>query len=356
MNPTQAFALLGLAEAADESTIKDAYRRLSFQKHPDRPGGDSEEQSQLNEAYAVALSVARQQSAIALRAAHTVERVEAALLKEQSARQADGAARGIRRLRRRNLDRLRNLSLLVGLGAGVLFLFADYLFDPLVEAVPESARAAVRLQLGAIIVVFGGVALWMQVQVQRLENAIETCMEEFSRRRSCAEQLARALKYQDTTVASEAELERPTSDSFVGRPMPLPMRLLFDARVTEDDVLRILVPKAVEHGLLAPLESESLEFDAEVRYRVLFRPSAFKPKPTPPPEPPKPMTRQEARGMVFAGVVGSVLFGGVTTYLVVFHRTWWAVLPGLVCFPLLVLATEGLRAWFVAIRRESSTT
>ena len=145
--PSEAFAILDLPENADETAVKEAYRRLSLQKHPDRPGGDTEEQSQINDAYAIAMSVVAPQNAIALRTTQSIHRVELALLTERSARQADSAAKAIERRRRRRLDMLRNVSLLTGIAAGILLLFSDYLFDPLVEAAPEGVRRALKLQL-----------------------------------------------------------------------------------------------------------------------------------------------------------------------------------------------------------------
>ena len=76
LTPSEAFALLGLTDSADEGTVREAYRRLSLQTHPDRPGGDSDQQSRLNEAYAVALAVVAPQNAITLRAASSIQRVE----------------------------------------------------------------------------------------------------------------------------------------------------------------------------------------------------------------------------------------------------------------------------------------
>jgi DnaJ domain len=57
MTPSEALTILGLPEAADEAVIKEAYRRLSLETYPDRQGGDTQEQAQINDANDVAMSM-----------------------------------------------------------------------------------------------------------------------------------------------------------------------------------------------------------------------------------------------------------------------------------------------------------
>lgn len=45
------YAILGVAPNASQAEIKAAYRRRSSEAHPDREGGDSEQQSEINRAY-----------------------------------------------------------------------------------------------------------------------------------------------------------------------------------------------------------------------------------------------------------------------------------------------------------------
>src|SRR5438067_1267724 len=124
MTPSEALAILGLSEGADEAAIKEAYRRLSLESHPDRPSGDAEEQAQINEAYDVAISMISADQSLTLRTTQSLRRVESALLVERSARQVDSEAKAIKRRRRRPLHRLRNIALVVGLAAGLLLLCA----------------------------------------------------------------------------------------------------------------------------------------------------------------------------------------------------------------------------------------
>src|ERR1035438_8527059 len=52
---TDYYAVLGVREDADLDTIKDAYRRLAMQFHPDR-GGSHEKMLQINEAFHVLIN------------------------------------------------------------------------------------------------------------------------------------------------------------------------------------------------------------------------------------------------------------------------------------------------------------
>ena len=45
------YDILGVTESASSSEIKNAYRRLSMEYHPDRPNGDEEKFKKIGEAY-----------------------------------------------------------------------------------------------------------------------------------------------------------------------------------------------------------------------------------------------------------------------------------------------------------------
>jgi len=53
-NRDAALAELGLKDPVDDKTIKDEYRRLAMQHHPDR-GGDSDKLQKINDALALLL-------------------------------------------------------------------------------------------------------------------------------------------------------------------------------------------------------------------------------------------------------------------------------------------------------------
>lgn len=173
MTLSEALAILGLSEGADEASVKAAYRRLSLQTHPDKSGGDTQEQAQINTAYDVAMAAIRLPNAVVLRTTKSLQQVELALLAERYATQAESAAKAINHRRRRRFDTFRNISLLVAFAAGVLLLSADYLLEPLSETMPEDVKRSLKLLLGMFVVTWGAVALWLQMQVQRIENAIQ---------------------------------------------------------------------------------------------------------------------------------------------------------------------------------------
>ena len=111
-----------------------------------------------------------------------------------------------------------------------------------------------------------------------------------------------------------------------------------------------LIPKSVEHHLLELVQTKELSLESSTQYKVLFRPSVFKPGPAEPPAPAKPMSKQEARGMVIGGGLLTIILGGLTTYLGL-HKTWWALLPGFFCLGPLQILFMGLSGWLAAIRR-----
>lgn len=120
----------------------------------------------------------------------------------------------------------------------------------------------------------------------------------------------------------------------------------FSATLSQEDFRRLLLPKAIEHRLLDPVEPQHLNFETTIQYRVLFRPSVFQPQPKPPPEPGKPPTPKEALGEMLAGGVMTAIPGAISVYLVVFHRSWWALLPSFLGLgPLALLVTVYPVGW-----------
>ncbi|HBB86760.1 MAG TPA: hypothetical protein DC047_04005 [Blastocatellia bacterium] len=361
MTPSEALAILGLTEGVDESGLKEAHRRLSRASHPDKAGGDTEQQARINDAYDIVMSLISPEKSMTLRTTQSLRRVESALLVERSARQVDAEAKAINRRRRKPLHRFRNISLVVGIAAGLLLLAVDYLSEPLLETASEAVRKTLKLNFGILALTLGGVALWMQMQVQRLENNIEACTEDLLDRRFCAAQLAKILRYKDVGVISEDDFHgsplSATSEndiySNLSRAVPsLPLKKFgFSAALSREDFRRLLLPKAVEHRLLEPIEPQPLNSEMAIQYRVLFRPSVFLPQPPSPPEPPKPPSRAEARGEALAGGIMTVILGGIAAYLVLFHRSWWALLPGFFALGPLALFVGGIGDWIAAIRK-----
>lgn len=172
MRLSEAFAILELAETADEAAVKEAYRRLSAKKHPDRTGGNSDEQASLNEAYSVALATFRPSGELVLRTARSVERVEAALFADRAARQSEQMLRSISKRRKRPLVRLRDTTFVVALSAGALLLFADYLAESVLASLLATDDPLLTLSLSMLAVTFGIFALWMQTRVQQIESSI----------------------------------------------------------------------------------------------------------------------------------------------------------------------------------------
>jgi hypothetical protein len=346
MTRSEAFAILRLSEDADESLVKEAYRRSSLEKHPDKVGGDNEEQARINEAYRVALS-AITSTALDLQTRLSLERVESALLVERSARKAQTEARAIKRRRRRRLDKLRNLSLVAGISSGALLLFYDKIFDPLIAS--GNISQGFKLPLGLLTATFCAGALWINNRVQQLEFAIEACIEELSDRKFCATELARLLTFQDVTVVPENEL-------FYGPREENSLDTLgffsFSADITRREFRRLLIPKAVEHRLLEPVETKQFARQTVIQYRVLFRPSLFKPEPEASPVPPKPMSKQEARSMTLGGAMSSAILVGLTAYLAVILKTNWAWLPGFLSLGPVLVLVSGAVEWYGARKRE----
>jgi hypothetical protein len=89
MTIEQAFQVLGIAADSDEAAIAKAYHELSSLHHPDKAGGDSDRQAEINEAHEIALAAAGDNRALVLiRNTQALNEVKALVLSEQAARKA----------------------------------------------------------------------------------------------------------------------------------------------------------------------------------------------------------------------------------------------------------------------------
>lgn len=327
-----AFKLLGLPTSASPEEIKKAYRQLSRETHPDTVAGTEEGQVSLNAAYERALAYSRISDAV-------VPIGRDALVREIRHIVGGGAnarekARARLRRRHRPIQWLKWLAWIAGGVASALAFAGESLgFLPW----PEQDSAALERALALYSAVFGLTGLALHGLVSWNTRRLEAYVDSLASRRQCAAELAEALAYEDKSIVSEEDVRpgsaRATQHSSANElPVPLSNYLLGAA-----DFGPVLVAKAVEHGLLRPLDQQELTPDSMEKYQVSYRPSLFRPPPLSAPAP----TVAGARAQGGCGALGVLLTGAATFYLGAMKTSWWAVVPGVFIVSTAMLMVTG---------------
>jgi len=339
MSVEEAFQILGLSPDADVEDVKAVYRRLSKEHHPNK-GGDTNAQSELNEARTVALdSIVGHKALVALdEMGRSIQEWQRAMLADRAGRQANDTARAIRRRRVRPLLQMKYFAWVVGLIAAAFALVSETLL-PFLPA--EVARLS--LMFGLPFGLFGGA---FQLMIRGFEHRLESFMEDLTDPRTCAFELARALDYRDTPLVLEDEIHAKSSSDMAVSSFP------FSPKVSQIERRRLLILKSLEHGLLESLSAEKITLDAPVQYKLSFKPSRFRPPPEQQTAPTRAASKKEARFVILVGGTLFAIFAAPTLYLGVVQETLWSIAPGVfACFALLLLI-GGCIEWITASFRE----
>jgi len=330
MTVERAFEILGLSSDADDGALRKAYHKLSFVNHPDMPSGDPRRQAELNEAYEIAsAAVTGRNALVSARLGRSIQNFEKAIESQHAGQRANEEAQRLVRGSVRQLQSWKNAILMGGLASAALAAFGKDLVPWLLSNKDPAQQAALQPVLIAIVGVCGLMAAFLQLSVKRIEDRVEAFVQEVSDPRKCAAELARVLDYEDVNVVDEdriisASIKVPLV--FALREVTLQRSLPSAAR---DEWFRVLVLKAIEHGLLVPIKPERVTPAMVVQYNVAFEPSRFR---LPPPPPPIPRLPKDARSdaILFAGMF--LVFVSATLALALLKHTLWSILPGFFSF------------------------
>jgi len=266
MTLEEALEVLGVPFEVSEKDLKKAYRRLSRDAHPDMPDGDDERQAELNRAFEMveaAISTKRMLVPKALQ--EPLQRLELAMASEQAMRQAEQVTKSAKTRSLRRMTDLKWVTLVMAGLSAVLAWLADSGSGPF--AAPLSQDAVVSAALKTMALVFGAIAAALQFLTNVRSHAIDSYTAELDDKQTCAAELAAALNYHNRTIMAAADLDLASEQMRRGL-SPLPFLGHFPRR-------RLLILKAVGHGLLEEITSEDISPDRDVRYRLKFQPIRF---------------------------------------------------------------------------------
>jgi hypothetical protein len=253
----------------------------------------------------------------------------------------------MKRRRVQPVQQIKYLSLMIAALAAGIGWFNDQLLpiDYLLPLQPyEGLFRTVAVWLFALSGIF-------QFLVQRHYLLVDAYLDRLTDIESCAAQLARRLHYQvHSPVTFEdiyggyfpaGSLVAQVVSSVIAGPLPL----------GSADRKRLLVLKAVEHGLLEETKTNSAKQGWARSFRLTFSPEDFRPLERPPPP---PMTRDEALRLALIASPIFTLLTGLAAYA--FSRgASWGTLPTILAFPVLAVLIVAVRGW-IAARRSASTS
>ena len=211
MTVEEAFKTLSLSIEASEEEIKEAHRALSKIHHPDVQTGDNDTQANLNAAYELDCAYEKVRNAVLhIKPSEFLEQINKAIAAQTPSTNANELARIIEKRNTTTLQRIKVLAWGIGgMNAAIAIAGKDFLRLFLTEQVATDVQPLLTI----IAVTCGGVALFFQLLITRVQNKIDFFLEDISDKRKCASKLAEALRFQDVETVQEDDLFRKADSS-----------------------------------------------------------------------------------------------------------------------------------------------
>lgn len=272
MTIEQAYQTLEIPIYSDIETIKEAYHRLSKAFHPDVHEGNGEKQTQLNEAYGVAMDF--QKAGAFIVATSGVQNSIITLTRSvEISTYREEANMVIRRAIRISDNRLRPMAhtlwLITAVAGLIGFFFKE--FVPLMQLSATSVQSA-----KIMAVVCGLMALATQYLKDSKKNQLEALADEYQDKQSVAIDLARLLNFQKQTTFDATVYTNPYRRN-TGSPITEPAKMFNEIsgtnRITRN---RILLIKAKEYNLITPDTSVPIRPGQLNQFILNFDPSEFR--------------------------------------------------------------------------------
>lgn len=320
----KAFSLLGLPSSSSVEEIKQAYRKKTDKHHPDRPDGDDTVQAAINGAYKIALDyVENMRGIVPLRIEKSLKHVDQVIEQQQAFFRAKETAERLSKRKTTKLNRVKFIMLFFGVLVAILALFGKTLLPVFFSEGSEYFKVS-KIIFAEVTFVFGIFVIFLQWKVTSIQNRIDAYIEKLSDKKNCASLLAEVLNYTDHNVIDEDNILKVVKNGdSIGGLLPLLSILGF----SKSEFYPILLQKSIEHTLLEEMKQDELRPETVSKYKVLFKPSLFKPLDIPEKKP-EPMTLSSARAMLITSIVLLLLFGSGTAWLAIVKISPWAVLTG----------------------------
>jgi hypothetical protein len=332
MNIDEAFKTLSLPIEASEEEIKEAHRALSKIHHPDVQTGDNDTQANLNAAYEMACAYAKVRNAVLpIKPSEFLEQIYKAIAAQVPSTNANELARIVEKSNTTTLQRIKMFAWGIGgMNAAIAIAGKDFLRLFLTEQVATEVQPL----LTVIAFICGGVALFFQLLVTRIQNRIDFFLEDISDKRKCATKLAEALHFQDVEIVQEGDLfkkaDLPSSKREPSDPFE-PFHKVRGYVIPDLDrkLKTVLLTKSKEHGLIELIPQEEIRPDYIETYRLRFQPSLFKKKEESiervPEQPSQPLKPSE----LIPFWIATILLGSLTAYLYLSIGSNWSILSGI---------------------------
>ena len=270
-----AFNLLGLPITASEDEVKEAYRKLSNKYHPDKEGGTHEKQTDLNRAYSIAMQISSSGTGIILiEAENSLEAINNSISIQNAQNAVSQFSNKKERETRARSATPRNIALGVSLISAVLALFGSNLL-PILEDTNEEIYNTAKPMFGIVTFMAGFIALQIQHVASRSKQKIDQYLEYLSNKTHCASELARLLGHEDITQFDEHLIMKRSKRAPKAETVSL--NTFFSSGLSTREEHRLIVLKALEHGLIFRIADQVITPNSIEKYRLdaAFKPSLF---------------------------------------------------------------------------------
>ena len=309
MRINEAYKILEITPHSSEKEIKQSYRRLSKFYHPDQNSGNPKKQIQLNEANKVIQAYKKiSNSVIPIESnENLIAQMENNLMRFELREEISRHSKKIYRKKANKINILKYaIWFITSFTAILTFFHKDIL--PTIESLEEYKRALI-----IVLILFGGLALLLQILLQRIKINLEIYTDRISEKKECAIELAEILSYKSVKIFTKEELFK--SSLF----QPLTPVSFF--KVEKYDLIDLLILKAKEHNLISEKDKELTSIDSFDEYEINYNPELFRRINETKTE--KPATIDEVKSKMIFSLIGSIFFFTVSILIFFLIKTNW---------------------------------
>ena len=264
MDIDKAFRILGLPIDASEDDIKRAYRNLTNTTHPENPHRDSDKCKVLNLAKERAIAYSKIKYAVIPVNSRVMSQNIRRALTLYTGFYASEKAYAIHRRASRLINTLKWLALTFGGISGAIAIMKEQVAK--IPGVNSETLNSLNIGLVPLALLSGTIGFLLQMLISYNRRGIEAYLDRISDKKECAYTLAELLGYEDKARISENDLANHTLVSEI-----IPFLSLFKSLLTRQELTRVVLAKAVEHGLLVPEENEQITPSYTQTYKLDFR-------------------------------------------------------------------------------------
>ena len=260
-----AFEKLNLPLIASEQEVKKAFKELSRVHHPDKEGGSTAKQTEINKAYEIALKVASTGTGLILsETENSLLAINKSLNIQIAQGKIDQFNKDYEKKSIKPFLKQRNVVYGLVILSTVIALFGKNIL-PLFSSIDKGTMSMVQAYFGGASFLLGILGLHFQSQATTSQHKIDDILNSLPNKSTCAGELANLLNYEDITEFKENNLLSKETKTSTYK------------KLSSSQKNKLIIIKALEHGLISKNDEEVISPSSVEVYKLnqIFKPSLF---------------------------------------------------------------------------------